>query len=77
MAQILELLGDYPLEAKMGGKYSRDLFDHIGMSCPTAVHLYECSFSCFTRQSTIYQNPQALAAETSNGGKVPFQRRRL
>ncbi|KAL0576579.1 hypothetical protein V5O48_005411 [Marasmius crinis-equi] len=30
MAQIIELLGDYPLEAKMGGKYSRDLFDHTG-----------------------------------------------
>ncbi|KAK7468660.1 hypothetical protein VKT23_003164 [Stygiomarasmius scandens] len=30
MAQIIELLGDFPLEAKMGGKYSRDLFDHSG-----------------------------------------------
>ncbi|KAF9270540.1 kinase-like protein [Marasmius fiardii PR-910] len=30
MAQIIELLGDYALEAKMGGKYSRDLFDHTG-----------------------------------------------
>ncbi|THV06060.1 kinase-like protein [Dendrothele bispora CBS 962.96] len=30
MAQIIELLGDFPLEAKMGGKYSRDLFDHAG-----------------------------------------------
>ncbi|KAJ3777596.1 kinase-like domain-containing protein [Lentinula raphanica] len=30
MAQIIELLGDYPLECKMGGKYSRDLFDHSG-----------------------------------------------
>ncbi|KAG7099543.1 hypothetical protein E1B28_001377 [Marasmius oreades] len=30
MAQIIELLGDYALEAKMGGKYSRDLFDHAG-----------------------------------------------
>ncbi|KAK7058332.1 hypothetical protein VNI00_001963 [Paramarasmius palmivorus] len=30
MAQIIELLGDYALEAKMGGKYSRDLFDHQG-----------------------------------------------
>ena len=31
MAQIIELLGDFPLEAKMGGKYSRELFDHSGM----------------------------------------------
>jgi len=23
-------LGDFPLEAKMGGKYSRELFDHAG-----------------------------------------------
>ncbi|KIK71356.1 hypothetical protein GYMLUDRAFT_150307 [Collybiopsis luxurians FD-317 M1] len=30
LAQIIELLGDYPLECKMGGKYSRDLFDHSG-----------------------------------------------
>ncbi|KAF9229541.1 kinase-like protein [Gyrodon lividus] len=30
MAQIVELLGDFPLEAKMGGKYSRELFDHSG-----------------------------------------------
>ncbi|KAL1697501.1 kinase-like domain-containing protein [Schizophyllum commune] len=30
MAQIIELLGDFELEAKIGGKYSRDLFDHSG-----------------------------------------------
>ena len=30
MAQIIELMGDFPLEAKMGGKYSRELFDHTG-----------------------------------------------
>ncbi|KAF5384680.1 hypothetical protein D9757_006225 [Collybiopsis confluens] len=30
MAQIIELLGDYSVECKMGGKYSRDLFDHAG-----------------------------------------------
>ncbi|KAF8350191.1 kinase-like domain-containing protein [Amanita rubescens] len=30
MAQILELMGDVPMEVKMGGKYSRELFDHIG-----------------------------------------------
>ncbi|KIJ68617.1 hypothetical protein HYDPIDRAFT_165375 [Hydnomerulius pinastri MD-312] len=30
MAQIIELMGDFPLEAKMGGKYSRELFDHAG-----------------------------------------------
>lgn len=31
MAQIIELLGDFPLEVKMGGKYSRELFDHTGL----------------------------------------------
>lgn len=30
MAQIIELLGDFPLDVKMGGKYSRELFDHNG-----------------------------------------------
>jgi len=30
MAQIIELMGDFPLDAKMGGKYSRELFDHTG-----------------------------------------------
>ncbi|TFK30402.1 kinase-like protein [Coprinopsis marcescibilis] len=30
MAQIIELLGDFSLEVKMGGKYSRELFDHTG-----------------------------------------------
>lgn len=30
MAQVIELLGDFPLEAKMGGRYSRELFDHTG-----------------------------------------------
>ncbi|KAJ7456601.1 kinase-like domain-containing protein [Mycena latifolia] len=30
MAQIIELLGDFALDVKMGGKYSKDLFDHTG-----------------------------------------------
>ncbi|KAJ6501665.1 CMGC/SRPK protein kinase [Mycena vitilis] len=30
MAQIIELLGDFPLDVKMGGKYSHDLFDANG-----------------------------------------------
>ena len=41
MAQIIELMGDFPLDIKMGGKYSRELFDHTGtlsLSSP-AVHL--------------------------------------
>jgi len=30
MAQIIELLGDFPLDVKMGGKYSHELFDSTG-----------------------------------------------
>ncbi|KAJ8514929.1 hypothetical protein ONZ45_g7592 [Pleurotus djamor] len=30
MAQIIELMGDFPLDAKMGGKYSREIFDNSG-----------------------------------------------
>ncbi|KAH8828629.1 kinase-like domain-containing protein [Flagelloscypha sp. PMI_526] len=30
MAQIIELIGDFPVEVKMGGKYSREIFDHTG-----------------------------------------------
>lgn len=30
MAQIIELMGDFSLDAKMNGKYSRELFDHSG-----------------------------------------------
>ncbi|KXN83615.1 Protein kinase dsk1 [Leucoagaricus sp. SymC.cos] len=30
MAQIIELMGDFPLSVKMGGRYSRELFDHTG-----------------------------------------------
>ena len=39
MAQIIELMGDFPLEAKMGGRYSRELFDHAGQSFKRAVEL--------------------------------------
>lgn len=37
MAQIIELMGDFPLEAKMGGRYSRELFDHAGEFFSRAV----------------------------------------
>lgn len=39
MAQIIELMGDFPLEAKMGGRYSRELFDHTGRSFKRALEL--------------------------------------
>ena len=40
MAQIIELMGDFPLETKMGGKYSRELFDHTGQSFRLAVGFF-------------------------------------
>jgi hypothetical protein len=40
MAQIIELMGDFPLEAKMGGKYSRELFDHSGTHPNVFVFTY-------------------------------------
>lgn len=30
MAQIIELLGDFPLDVKAGGRYSREIFDSAG-----------------------------------------------
>lgn len=30
MAQIIELLGDFPMDVKMHGKYSREIFDSTG-----------------------------------------------
>lgn len=30
LAQIIELLGDFPPSAKQSGRYSRELFDHTG-----------------------------------------------
>lgn len=30
LAQIIELLGDFPPHVKQGGRYSRELFDHKG-----------------------------------------------
>lgn len=44
MAQIIELMGDIPLEAKMGGSYSRELFDHTGQSSKLVVELFPDMF---------------------------------
>lgn len=32
MAQIIELVGDFDLDYKMGGRFSKELFDHNGTS---------------------------------------------
>lgn len=40
MAQIIELLGDFALDIKMGGRYGRDLFDHTGKHNDFALTLF-------------------------------------
>lgn len=44
MAQIMELLGDFDLEVKLGGRFSRELFDHNGeLSYPIYSLFPNCS----------------------------------
>ncbi len=62
MAQVIELLGDFPLEVKMGGKYSRELFDHTG-SWVTWLLLGAKPLKSLYRCSPLYQDIKALAAE--------------
>jgi len=62
MAQIIELLGDFPLEAKMGGKYSRELFDHTG----SVIYFPRCSAKLNVsnaRWTTIYTHAEAVASQ--------------
>ncbi len=64
MAQIIELLGDFPLEAKMGGKYSRDLFDHNGaylFHFISALKTHSHERACFYRLIAIYSISQTVA----------------
>jgi serine/threonine protein kinase len=57
MAQIIELLGDFATEAKVSGKYSRELFDHTGK------FLSLISISCLFihRCFALYSNTQTMA----------------
>lgn len=67
MAQIIELMGDFPLEAKMGGRYSRELFDHTGQSFNRAVSYFLTPrFRC----TAVHQNFEAMATLPRDGGKV-------
>ena len=67
MAQIIELMGDFPLEAKMGGRYSRELFDHTGQSFKRALELLsDAAFRC----TAVHQGSEAMAATPRDGGKV-------
>ena len=75
MAQIIELLGDFPLEAKMGGKYSRELFDHAGLSSfPALMFLFTNRNDI--RKPAVHQDAEALATEARHDGEVPVQRGR-
>jgi hypothetical protein len=58
MAQIIELMGDFRLEAKMGGKYSRELFDHTGMLSSPNIRLP--SNICNIQLVTDHANTGAL-----------------
>lgn len=71
MAQIIELLGDFPLEVKMGGKYSRELFDQSGMcqpyfGCKPLVADGRLLIPSY-RFSAIYQDTETVAIETCHG----------
>ena len=68
MAQIIELMGDFPLEAKMGGRYSRELFDHTGLSPGFAV---KSILTCF-RRAAVHQDAQTVATAPCDGGQVPI-----
>ena len=63
MAQIIELLGDFPLEVKMGGKYSRELFDHTGLSLASFSVLPALNIAA-SRCSPVYPLTETVATET-------------
>lgn len=74
MAQIIELMGDFSVDAKMGGKYSRELFDATGEFCVVGSPLpYTYMLS---RRSSVYPYTQALAVKAGDDGEVPLYRRR-
>jgi serine/threonine protein kinase len=70
MAQIIELLGDFPLDAKMGGRYSREIFDHTGKSSR------KCKFKQRThitfRGTSLHQNVEAVAFKSCHDREIPF-----
>jgi hypothetical protein len=67
MAQIIELVGDFPLEVKIGGKFSRELFDHTGMSSSSSDSL---SLNGGCRCTAIYSHIETMASEESHDGEV-------
>ena len=78
MAQIIELLGDFPLEAKMGGKYSRELFDHTGLCVYFwLLWMQKTLYISLCRWSPLYQDFEALAAEACYGREISLHRSRV
>lgn len=74
MAQIIELLGDFSLDIKMGGKYSRELFDHTGASLPG---VFSPPILIITlRCSSLHSHFEAMAYETGHDGEVSLCRGR-
>lgn len=70
MAQIIELLGDFPLEAKMGGKYSRELFDHTGCFCFRFFYIGTFSLTEYIRFLAIHSIPETMAIETRHDREI-------
>jgi hypothetical protein len=75
MAQIIELMGDFPLDAKMGGKYSRELFDHTGTPSLLHAHTFS-SHPPVNRCLEVHPHAETMAPQTCHDGKVSLRRGR-
>ncbi|KAI9444992.1 kinase-like protein [Lactarius indigo] len=60
LAQIIELLGDFPPRVKQGGRYSRDLFDHKG-ALRYIKHLKPWPLNRVMREKYLFEHTEADA----------------
>ncbi|KAH9050454.1 kinase-like protein [Lactarius hengduanensis] len=60
LAQIIELLGDFPPRVKQGGRYSRDLFDHKG-ALRYIKHLKPWPINRVMREKYLFEHAEADA----------------
>ncbi|KAH9178920.1 kinase-like domain-containing protein [Lactarius sanguifluus] len=60
LAQIIELLGDFPPRVKQGGRYSRDLFDHKG-ALRYIKHLKPWPLNRVMREKYLFEHAEADA----------------
>jgi len=60
LAQIIELLGDFPPSVKQGGRYSRELFDHAG-ALRYIKHLKPWPLSRVMREKYLFEAAEADA----------------